>query len=100
MTSINIREINNAMTIQIVGKFNFEALTDFSQTVLSRNFSNTTQLTLDMGQVVYLDSSALGVLAALRRKLPSEAKAVIQHGNDSVRKTLATARFDQLFDIA
>lgn len=97
MATLNLREKNGNLTLQVVGKFNFDCLADFSRLLIDREYSQVSNLTIDMGQVEYIDSAALGALVALRRKLPAEIAITIRHCNVSVREVLSLAHFENLF---
>ena len=57
-------------------------------------------MAVDLGNVAYLDSSALGMLLMLRDKAKSSGKTVcLANARGSVRQVLDIANFGKLFPI-
>lgn len=58
------------------------------------------EISLDLGQVNYIDSSALGMLLVLRDKAKRLDKSVaLLNAHGQVREVLGTAQFDRLFPV-
>jgi HptB-dependent secretion and biofilm anti anti-sigma factor len=92
---------NNATIIQLHGKFTFESHKDFrlaADQALARQ--ETRCLILDMREVEYLDSAALGMLLLLKEKAESAAKTIqIKNPQGIAQQVLEVANFHKLFTI-
>lgn len=99
-TQIVIRD--EALVLKLVGRFDFKAHREFRDAVdavISQAADKTVQV--DLGDVSYLDSSALGMLLMLRDKAKAANKDVALVGvKGSVRQVLDIANFSKLFSIS
>jgi len=87
--------------IILAGQFDFSAHREFRQVceILIANPS-VRELWVDFQRVVYLDSSALGMLLLLREKVSSVHKNLaLINCHDSVRQVLEIACFGKIFTI-
>lgn len=94
-----VSEDGKCLTISITGRFDISTYKDFSE-VYKEHLESTAKWVMDMRDVEYLDSSALGMMLMLRERAGGDT-AVIDIANCSpgVRKILDTAQFDKLFKI-
>ncbi len=89
----------NELTITVEGRF------DFSSMQLFRNaYEKVTPIPkafiIDLGKSEYLDSSALGMLLALREHAGGdEADVKIINTNPDVKKILVITKLDELFNV-
>jgi HptB-dependent secretion and biofilm anti anti-sigma factor len=84
------------------GRFDFNSHREFRSAVDQALQSDASQeVQVDLSQVTYLDSSALGMLLVLRDKA-REAKrpVVLCRCRDKVREVLEIANFSKLFTIS
>ena len=90
---------NKTLTITIQGRFDFSSLQLFKDTY--ENHHNIFQTYyIDLKEADYLDSSALGMLLALREYAGGEsAKIIIQNANPDVKKILRITKLDDLFTV-
>lgn len=87
--------------IILSGQFDFSAHREFRQVceILVAN-PLVKELWVDFQQVVYLDSSALGMLLLLKEKVNSAHKSLaLINCQDSVRQVLEIACFGKIFTI-
>ena len=86
------------LTIRVKGRFDYNCHTLFKEAFTAVDAVKYYEV--DLAEVTYLDSSALGMLLLLRDHVGGE-KAVIRlvHVNDAVIDILKMANFHRLFDI-
>lgn len=86
------------LTIRITGRFDFGTHLDFRNSYERQNKAET--VVVDLKGTTYLDSSALGMLLLLRDHVGGDESNIrVVNTNSDVRKILAIANFDKLFDI-
>ncbi len=87
------------LEIKISGRFDFGIHQNFRK-VTEQASSDVNAVIVDMGNVDYVDSSALGMLLVLRDKAGESKSAVrLKNPKPEVRKILEIANFDKLFAI-
>ncbi|MCW8899960.1 MAG: STAS domain-containing protein [Gammaproteobacteria bacterium] len=88
----------SAVTINISGRFDFNAHHDFRN--IYRNEASNAAYTIDMSGTEYIDSSALGMLLLLREHAGNESANITINGcNDDIKKIFAISNFEKLFKI-
>lgn len=87
--------------LRLAGRFDFKAHREFRESVDSLlSQAGSRVLEVDLSDVSYLDSSALGMLLMLRDKAKSSSREVQLAGvKGSVRQVLDIANFSKLFTI-
>jgi anti-anti-sigma factor len=87
--------------IRLNGRFDFSAHRIFRESYTpSLDAGSVSELEIDLAQVDYLDSSALGMLLMLREKAQAaNKKVVLSNCRGSVRQVLEIANFGKLFTI-
>ena len=91
-------EKTNCLTITIKGRFDYSCHKMFKDAYVGRN--KVTSYEVNLAEVVYLDSSALGMLLLLRDYAGAEnAKILLVDVNSAVIGILKIANFHRLFDI-
>jgi anti-anti-sigma factor len=103
MTStVSNRIQDNHATLSLAGRFDFSIHRDFRKNyedILST--PGVRELDVDLAQVNYIDSSALGMLLLLREKAGSQNIQIkLANAQGAVRQVLEVANFARLFDIA
>ena len=95
----HVDSATKTLEIKISGRFDFGIHQDFRKAT-EQTSSDVNNAVVDMGNVDYLDSSALGMLLVLRDKVGKSKGAVrIINPKPEVRKILEIANFDKLFNV-
>ncbi len=88
-------------TLSVTGRFHYEETNRFRvayEAVLDNPAVRS--IDIDLGTATYIDSSALGVMLAMRERTRSAGKTVsLVNAHGDVRQVLLIARFDTLFRI-
>ncbi len=94
-----IAHTNGKSVIRLEGRFDFSAHRAFRDAYESQlRDTQVQELEVDLGQVDYVDSSALGMLLVLKEKAAARAKAVaLANCRGTVRQVLEIANFGKLF---
>lgn len=88
----------NTLTLIVKGRFDYSCQKAFREGFLKR--PRKTSFVVDLSQVNYIDSSALGMLLLLRDHAGgSKGEVVIRGAHDSVENALRMARFERLFTL-
>ena len=99
--SITSTSVNNGhdLVISVTGRFDFNSLQSFRKAYENTAVKPKTYI-VDLRESDYLDSSALGMLLALRDHAGEEgAKIKIINCNPDVKKILIITKLDELFII-
>lgn len=100
MMDVTVNQGEAGAVIKLIGRFDFNAHREFRDSV-ERAIGHKTDVSVDLGEVSYLDSSALGMLLMLRDKVKSEGHQVrLVNARGSVRQVLDIANFGKLFAIS
>lgn len=87
------------LTIQVQGRFDFSSLQMFRNAYENQD-ANPTGYVVDLKESDYLDSSALGMLLALRDHAGGDTAHIrIVHCNPDVKKILVITKLDELFTV-
>jgi anti-anti-sigma factor len=86
----------NDWIISISGRFDFEMVQEFRAAYTD---VQAARYVLDMRATEHMDSSALGMLLNMRKRLGEEAQISIINCRPEIRKILAISRFDRKFVI-
>ena len=91
----NLSSSGDALTIKIIGKFQFPLASEFRRAYT--DIDQVQEYTLDLKDSDYLDSSALGMIIALWEFVERNKNRIkIINANDEVIQILESANFDQL----
>lgn len=90
---------NGTAILRLTGRFDFNAHRDFrSAYEAALDKADVKSLTIDLGGVDYLDSSALGMLLIVREKATQGGKALtLANARAGVKQVLDIANFGKLF---
>lgn len=92
-------EASKTLTISLSGRFDFGVHQEFRKATEQAEKGVST-IIVEMAQVDYLDSSALGMLLVLRDKVGENKEAVrIRNAKPDVKKILEIANFHMLFTL-
>ena len=87
------------LTISVQGRFDFSALQNFRNAYETLDMPAERYI-IDLRESDYLDSSALGMLLALRDYAGGDdSKIIISNCKPDVKKILVITKLDELFDI-
>lgn len=97
--SIGATVISNTATINISGRFDFNAQRDFKNAYAPHLLNEAvTSIDVNLSGVEYLDSSALGMLLMLRERAASAGKSLrLCKPSATVAQILDIANFAKLF---
>lgn len=88
------------LVIAVKGRFDFSSLQLFKGAYENSNVKQPSTYIIDLKEAIYLDSSALGMLLALRdHAMHCGAKIKIINCNPDVKKILVITKLDELFSI-
>ncbi len=87
---------SKTLEISIFGRFDFGVHQDFRKATEQAS-SGVNAIIVNMENVNYVDSSALGMLLVLRDKAGENNAVRIKNASLEVRKILEIANFDKLF---
>lgn len=96
---VTISTDNQQAILKLGGRFDFNAHSEF-RAACDGALGNAaiTQISIDLGGVDYLDSSALGMLLVLRDKANVAGKSLtLANAQGGVRQVLEIANFGKLF---
>jgi len=94
----DLSDSGSALTIKIIGKFNFPMASEFRRAYTSSD--QVAEYFLDLQNTEYLDSSALGMIIALWEYVERDkTRITIINANEKVTKILKSANFDQLLNM-
>lgn len=99
VTSKESSQDKKTIDIIISGQFDFSKLQEFRDSYKDYNSSGY-NYRVDLSQVNYMDSSALGMILLLKKHAEGLGGAItLQSPNEQVRKILEIANFGQLVKI-
>jgi HptB-dependent secretion and biofilm anti anti-sigma factor len=85
------------VVINIAGSFDFSSHRDFREAYVRSPKQG--RFLVDLTQVTYLDSAALGMLLMLREHTGDATRVTIRVGKGQPRDAMAVAHFDKLFTL-
>lgn len=99
---ITVEEIDQKVTFKLNGRFDFNVSHNFrnSYNPILKRLENIEMIYVDLAEVDYMDTSALGMLLLLREEVQlANININIINSCSIVRKTLEIAHFDRLFTV-
>ena len=99
--SIKVTAINKTATIYLSGQFSFGAHREFKAAYMNQlSESKIANIVINLSEVEYLDSSALGMLLVLRDYVTAANKILILSRPSPIAvRTFDIASFDKIFTI-
>ena len=100
--SVTVESSNEGKQVKIAisGNFDFTVVQDFRKTYMDID-GNSTDVTVDMRETEYMDSSALGMLLNMKKHIGETPEGIkIINCRPQVKKILDISRFDKKFDIS
>ena len=99
--NIQTSQNDSQSIMRLSGRFDFNAHKVFRETYQKLLDDKVRVIVLDLSQVDYLDSSALGMLLQFKEKADVQNTAIKLHNCSQLAKdVLAIANFDKLFEIS
>ena len=90
---------DGVLTISITSRFDITTYKEFSDAYKDK-LDSVSKWVIDLAEVEYLDSSALGMLLMLRERSGGNSAAIdIINCSTAVQKILKTVNFDKLFNM-
>jgi HptB-dependent secretion and biofilm anti anti-sigma factor len=97
---INILEANGGTTVALKGRFDFQAHQQFRTAIDGLLKNGKARLRVDLAEVNFIDSSALGMLLLARESCEKAGGSVVlDRPQEYVNKVLKLCHFDQLFQV-
>jgi anti-anti-sigma factor len=98
----NVLINNERAVVKLTGRFDFSAHRDFRESCNTcLDAGQIREIEVNLGEVNYLDSSALGMLLMLKERADATGKRVLLSDcRSTVRQVLDIANFGQIFSIA
>ena len=85
----------DSVVIRIAGSFDFSSHRDFREAYTAS--PKQARFVIDLTEVTYLDSAALGMLLMLREHASGGPRISIKVGPGQAKDAIAVAHFDKLF---
>jgi anti-anti-sigma factor len=97
----HVHKAGEKATIRLTGRFDFNAHRDFRDAYEGLiGSADVKQFEIDLAQVDYVDSSALGMLLMLKEKAQAASQTVaLLNCRGTVRQVLDIANFGKLFEM-
>jgi anti-anti-sigma factor len=98
-SKLSVTTKDDTYTVVLSGRFDFSLHKEFTGYYRDVTRSHT-HFVVDMSQIEYMDSSALGMLLQLKEHAEKiKGKVVLHRPTPAVRDVLNIAHFDSLFEI-
>lgn len=98
--SSNLSNDGSLLTITVKGRFDFSSLQSF-RNAYEKTLPKPNKFIVDLKDSEYLDSSALGMLLALRDYAGGEKSDIsVINCNQDVKKILVITKLDELFSVS
>lgn len=96
----NLSSDGNSLTITVQGRFDFSTLQSFRNSY-EKILPKPAKFVIDLKDSEYLDSSALGMLLALRDYSGGDSADIsVVNCNPDVKKILVITKLDELFTVS
>lgn len=96
--SVTVQDSKGIVEIGVVGSFDFSLFNDF-RLAYSDFIGQYEHFIVNMENVEYLDSAALGMLLSMKSALGEGVEIEIINANDFIGNILMISRFDKRFTI-
>ncbi|MGD2119143.1 MAG: STAS domain-containing protein [Chromatiales bacterium] len=98
--SAQFSEATGQLVITVSGKFNFDLHREFRDAYSNVDLSRVQSFVIDLSNVGYMDSSALGMLLVLRELAGGDRSDITLRGAEKeVQQVLDVTHFERLFRI-
>ncbi|MFD1384075.1 STAS domain-containing protein [Rhodanobacter aciditrophus] len=96
--SVTVQDSKGIVEIGVIGSFDFSLFNDF-RLAYSDFIGQYDHFVVNMENVEYLDSAALGMLLSMKSALGDGVEIEIINANDFIGNILMISRFDKRFTI-
>ncbi|REG85698.1 STAS domain-containing protein [Marinomonas pollencensis] len=96
--SVTADSATNTIEISVLGSFDFSLFHDFRE-AYADFIGEQHRFCVDLSQVEYLDSAALGMLLSMKNALGEGVTIELKGANDFIKNILMISRFDKRFEI-
>lgn len=87
-------------TVKLKGKFTFSDNQNFRKIIVAAQDSSAQTLHIDISQIDFIDSAALGMLLVAKEEMEKHKKQLyISQPEGQVKKMFDVSNFSQIFDI-
>lgn len=94
---LNTRVENNILIVEMQGEFDLYVSPLFQEKMKESDLENVDAVIIDFSRVEYIDSSGLGAMVGLRKKLLlTDTPLLIAGANDSVKKIIHLTHLENL----
>ncbi|GAB3475970.1 STAS domain-containing protein [Marinomonas epiphytica] len=97
--SVSVSVNNDCVELMVLGSFDFSLFNDF-RTAYSQYIPEHKYYLVDMSEVEYLDSAALGMLLSMKKAVGEDCHIELRGPNSFIKDILMISRFDKLFTIS
>ena len=95
---VKVQDDESMIEIAIEGSFDFSLFNEFRHSY--EPFLNRSRTyVINLAQVAYLDSAALGMLISMRNAVGEKSEVSLVNANDFIKNILKISRFDKRFII-
>lgn len=99
MSSVRVQKDDNTTTIKIQGRFDFNLVQAFRDSYMSED-NRANYYIVDLSEVGYIDSSALGMMLNMKKYLEADNGAIrITNCQPNLKKIFSIAHFDRMFKL-
>lgn len=97
MSSVRVSKNDGTVTIKIQGRFDFNLVQAFRDSYMN-NDNRGDHYVVDLSEVGYIDSSALGMMLNMKKFLEADNGAIrISNCQPNLKKIFTIAHFDRMF---
>jgi anti-sigma B factor antagonist len=93
------RPADNIAVVALTGEIDLFTAPEFQERLLQGVEAGARRVVVDLSEVTFLDSTALGVLVAGAKLLPHDGELLIVCSGDGVARILEIVGFDRVFAI-
>jgi len=95
---IEFHDGENYTVVSLEGELDIENSSDFKEKAMMKILNGHPNMIIDLSQVVYVDSSGLGVLVFLQKNTRlNGGSLVIVGATEQIRRTMKITHLDELF---
>lgn len=89
---------NDTLTIALAGRLDTVTAPEL-ETVVNESLGGVRDLTMDLGELVYISSAGLRVLLSAQKRMNKQGKMVVRHVNETVMEVFEITGFADILTI-